>query len=158
MTTSLRYSYIPSDTLLFISHELLKSTLTSKSWSFFLRLEPKGSWGYHQVWGGKRVPSLIEGNIYPYLFVDSYFRNPYYSKNKDEKDTLRIMKQHFKENVIGVLNEDVGTLLILLLLLLLLSIWSLTLLWLKETGSSKLEHFEVEVCWIQDQVQGHKVT
>ena len=42
--------------------------------------------------------------------MDSYSRKyfPYYSKNKDEKDTLRIMKQHFKENVIGVLNEDVG--------------------------------------------------
>ena len=56
------------------------------------------------------MSSLIEGNIYLYLFVDSYSRKcfPYYSKNKDEKDTLRIMKQHFKENVIGVLNEDVG--------------------------------------------------
>ena len=60
--------------------------------------------------GGKRVPSLIEGNIYLYLFVDSYSRKyfPYYSKKKDEKDTLRIMKQRFKENVIGVINEDVG--------------------------------------------------
>ena len=59
---------------------------------------------------GKRAPSLIEGSIYLYLFVDSYSRrcSPYYSKNKDEKDALRIMKQHFKENVIGVLNEDVG--------------------------------------------------
>ena len=27
---------------------------------------------------------------------------------KDKKDTLRIMKQHFKENVIGVLNESVA--------------------------------------------------
>ena len=25
-----------------------------------------------------------------------------------KKDAIRIMKQHFKENVIGVLNEDVG--------------------------------------------------
>ena len=25
-----------------------------------------------------------------------------------KKDALRIMKQHFKENVIGVINEDVG--------------------------------------------------
>ena len=60
--------------------------------------------------GGKRAPSLIEGNIYLYLFVDSCSRKyfPYYSKKKDEKDTLRIMKQRFKENVIGVLNEDVG--------------------------------------------------
>ena len=59
---------------------------------------------------GKRAPSLIEGNIYLYLFVDSYSRKRFqcYSKNKDEKDTLRIMTQHFKENAIGVLNEDVG--------------------------------------------------
>ena len=61
------------------------------------------------------MSSLIEGNIYLYLFVDSYSRKcfPYYSKNKDEKDTLRIMKQHFKENVIGVLNEDVDIMLIM---------------------------------------------
>ena len=26
-----------------------------------------------------------------------------------------------------------------------------------ETGSSKLEHFEVELCWIQDEVQVRKV-
>ena len=60
--------------------------------------------------GGKRVLSIIEGNIYLYLFVDSYSRKyfPYYLKKKDENDTLRKMKQHFKENVIGVLNEDVG--------------------------------------------------
>ena len=46
--------------------------------------------------GGKRVPSLIDGNIYLHLFVDSYSRKyfPYYSKSKDEKDTIR-MKQHF---------------------------------------------------------------
>ena len=75
------------------------------------RATRKGSlWFFDVSGGGKRVPSLIEGNIYLYLFVDSYSRKyfPYYSKNKDEKDTLRIMKQHFKENVIGVLNEDVG--------------------------------------------------
>ena len=62
------------------------------------RATRKGSlWFFFDVsGGGKRVPSLIDGNIYLHLFVDSYSRKyfPYYSKSKDEKDTIR-MKQHF---------------------------------------------------------------
>ena len=67
-----------------------------------------GLWFFDVSGGGKRVPSLIEGNIYLYLFVDSYSRKyfPYYSKKRDEKETLRIMKLHFETSIVGFVQHD----------------------------------------------------
>ena len=67
-----------------------------------------GLWFFDVSGGGKRVPSLIEGNIYLYLFVDSYSRKyfPYYSKKRDEKETLRIMKLHFETSIAGFVQHD----------------------------------------------------
>ena len=68
------------------------------------RATKKGAlWFFDVSGGGNRVPSLIDKNVYMYLFVDSFSRKyfPYYTKKKDDQTAMAVMRKHFEEATIG---------------------------------------------------------
>ena len=76
------------------------------------RSEVKGQMWYFDVSGGGDVqPSLVYGNRYLYLFVDSCTRKYfcYFTKTKCDVTTQRVLNQHYEEVIIFVRGENDST-------------------------------------------------